>query len=275
MLNILASYLAEAATSELRGTIEHSFELFARIDLPAYEERYEEILALDDQVEAGATVQAIVDQTLANQRGILQEHGIVLVEHATLAFCNDMVEAILQLGDYDDAAVLIQTANLSGTSEEVLAELLALTSTHAADEILLHLETVSEALITGVKRLAQTFDSEPIAVVANDSMDSVARLVRWCNYIGTRQLAVAEAINQGMAVGLPFLTYANLLGRELEAMSVDKACHELIGMALASRDGCANPHATIKEHLEQFISSPDMTTKIDVRLTDLLLGFGK
>lgn len=272
MLDVLRSYLSEAATPELKAALEQSQELFERIELPEFESGYEELLATDGEVEHGATLPAIVELTRELQQKILVDHGIRLTNEATVAVLNQVIEGVLDLPDYEDTDAMVQLCNMEVPAQEVFAELMALVTTLSTEEVLVYVDSVDQALIDAIRQHARTFSNEVINAAAEGYSVHVERLTQFCELIGTRDLSVLDGVKMGLRLGLPFVTYADMVGRELETMSVDKASYELVAMALASSDGTNNPKTVIKDNLEHYISSIDMITKIDVKVTDILLG---
>lgn len=272
MLDVLNSYLDEVATPELKYTLEQAFALFERIELADYESSYEEILATETAQERGRVLSSVVELTRMLQKKILTEHGLTLTSEATVEIYNDVIEGILQLGNYEDASALMQMCAMDVPAAEILAELLSLVCQRNADELLVYIDSVENALIVAIQKMAQSADHEVVDAAAGVNSEYVKRLVRFCDKIGTRNLTVIESLKTGIRPGLTFTVYADLIGRGLEAMKVEDAANELVAMALLSCDGSDNPKSVIKENLEHYVSNLDMLTKIDIRVTDLLLG---
>lgn len=274
MLDVLSGYLDEAATPELKQTLEQAHELFERIGLLDFETGFHELLATDDAVDQGGTLEAIVDLTKQLQRKILAEHGIVLTDQATVEMHNTVIEGVMDIGNYGDAEAIVRICAVEVSANETFAELLALVCPLAADEILIHIEEISNTLIATIQQHVATA-ATPTSDASAEHDEYVARLIRFCDYISSRELLIVEAVTMGMSLGLPFESYVEKFDRDLETMSVDAASRELVAAALISSDGHETPQAVINEHLEHLISNPDTVTKVAIKVSDLLLGLQK
>ena len=274
MLDILNDYLNGAVTSELKIAIEDAHAVFERIELPNYENGFEELLMTDDTVSLGDTPIHITNLTIAFLRQILFQHGITTVEGTDIVTLTKLARAMLDIQDYDNPTEITRTASTYGSPEEILAEIIALVTEHNADEILIHLETVSQMTITRIiEVMGQHSEDEESDEDITLRRQRVELFVRLQNYLMKPIIHTSLMLSEGLDVGLPFLIYADRIGRDFESMPVETVSHELVAMALISADGMTNPAAIIKQNIERFISSLDKVTKVDIAVSDLLIGF--
>lgn len=275
MLDILQQHLAENATPELRAAIDQAHQVFERIGLENYEPGYQEILMIDGSEVAGTkdTLVAITELTQALLRKILADHTITVVEDTPLEMLIDLVTALLDLQAFSDLATLHATASLDGLPNEVFCELLALVSAHTVPELMAYVDEVSYFLIKRVKELAER---EPTPEQAAEQAERVARhravyqRARAAEAL-PKQLTVTDAVLSGMSMGLPFFSYIQRFGWELQRWDVKRSGAELLAMALISRDGIDNPRAMIQQHIEQYVPGLDRVTQIDVDIADRLM----
>lgn len=271
---VLATYLNEAATPEMRDAIVAAHSSLERMSLPNYEEGFDELLMIDEETDEGGTLESIVNLTKSLQHDILKQHAVVLNQDATLDMLTLFINGILDITNYEDMKAVFDTATLDGLPEEVFAELMALVTGKTVDELMFEMISVDRSLLNRIKEMAT-----PQEMPELDDADLVEKqkridiFVRFVGLAGTKELDVVKMITtDGASIGMPFAVYAGVLGRNLEAMSPTKAARELLGMALISSDGLQNPRSIIQENIDHYISNIDNITKIDVEIDNLLLG---
>lgn len=274
MLDILRDHLSQAATPELLAVIEAAHDVFERIGLEDYEQGFEELLMTgEDEVASDVdpvmAISALTDEIL---RKILREHGVMASEEANTVFLTTLVTAILDLQDWEDLDTIERICTLDGPPEEIFGELVALVSQENVDEVMTMLVTVDQFLITRMKEL--TVRPDPVSDYAERTEQArgyILKLQALFRLVGTNKLKTARLLTEGFTVGLPFMVYADVLGREFETLTVDKAAAELLAMALISSDGSENPRSVITQNIEHLISNIDQVTRVDVAIGDLLL----
>jgi hypothetical protein len=284
MLDILDAHLSDAATAEVKDAIERAHQVFERIELPDWERRYEELLALDDTQDASMTVQAVVLLTRALQDEILAQHMVKLSADADMDTCTHFIEALMLLPEYEDRATIQRTLLLEVSSEEIMAELCALVTPIAVDNWMVVIEEVSNTTIVALRELAKEIVSTQGSGMTNGQMrsqriDALVRLASFSTNLlpgaaptaGTSSFKVVQLINSGLDIGYPFKVYADRIGHDFEALKPLEAANELLAMCLVSEDGFDDPITMIKSTLESFISSPDAATKVLVHVTDLVV----
>lgn len=272
MLDVLEAYLKQNAMPELLVALREAHQAFERIDFPNYQEVFLDLIMVDDENDHGDTLLEIVKLTKTIQRQILREHDIVLRNEASIDMLTTFINGVLDLQDYEDKDAIWQTANLDGDPEEVFAELLTLVTPLTADDLLVEIETVSDMLVMRIKELAQSQPTAPSEETQAMLEQHIGALKKLCDFIGDHELDTVKMLAQGTQVGYPFAVYLGTFGHDLETLSVEQATHELLAMAYISSDGVNNPQSVITEQLEQYISNIDMITKINVKVSEILLG---
>lgn len=270
MLDILRDYITEKATPEMLALLEMSFATFERIELQDYERQYEEILmtAEDEAFAEQDPLTRIINLTLELQNKILRDHAIVLTDEASLEFHDQVISALLDLQQREMTDELLTTLSMDGSPEELFAELLGLFLPLVPDEILLNLQSVDAFAITRIRAyIERAMGSVEEVIQDNAPYIEALRKLEFAGVKPTKLLFVQNV----MPLGIPFAHYIDWIGHGLEQLSIEKAAHELLGMALASSDGVNNPRGVIKAHIDRYVSNIDSITKIDIVIGDLLL----
>lgn len=276
MQDVLRDYIVDSATPELAQALIEAHTVFDRIDQPEYEGGFEEILMMDDLTDENGTLTAIVNLTTSLQHQILSEHAVSLSDTADMEMATVFITGILDVETYDNKTQLLQTASLDGFPEEVFAEVMALVSKHNAEELLPYIEVVSPTVITAIKDLAT--EETPLADTEEERQAKLDALLSFNHFLhayGNKRLAIAKLLMQGLDVGYPFSVYIGMVGRDLESMKPEQAAQELVGMALISSDGRTNPLNVIKQNIDHYIADVDMITKINVIVSNYIMGMQK
>ena len=283
MLDILNMYLSSACTPELKSSIEIAHSVFDKIHLDAYEQGYEEILMLDGTVDNDTTLTRIVNLTKEIQARVLGEHEVVLQEDTSIDIYTLFIIGLYQIQIYENKDDISKLTALAISPEEIFAELMALVIEKNADELLPHIQSVSQFLITRIAELAAGVGDDISDEDHDQQLRHIKAFKQFCDYIETKPKFISEIIEQNVGVGYPFIIYANIIKDHLDhvVMVVNnpdditpkQAAYELIAACLISSDGIDNIRSTIKEHIDKLISDINSITKVDIAVSDILLGF--
>jgi len=272
MLDVMVQYLNTATTPELRDTIVDAHQAFDLIGLDEYEGSFEELLLMSDSADIGDLMDRVIELTKAYQTTLLKEHEIVLVDSASLETHTTFIMGILGIQDYNNKAELLKTTLLPLSSNEILAELIALIMTKNADELLINIDTVSDSCIGSIKDMLQEEEAS-ISEAEQDVINArIHTFKKYMEYVGST-LKIATMITNGLRAGFPFVTYLNIFGRDLEELKADEIAKELVGMAILSSDGSNNPISVIKENIDDYIADVDKATKVDIKVSQILMEF--
>jgi hypothetical protein len=271
MFKELDSYLIDAASAELKDSINEAHKAFDKIGLPNYQDGFVDILMMDDVTDRGDTLTKIINLTIELQKSILNEHEIVLIDDITINARTEFIVGLVDISNFSDKNTILKIASSDNGPNEILAEVISLVAHRTIDELLFEIESVSIACIGKLKEFAEsvneTVDEDELII----KQKFINNLKQFCSLINNDKLDIIKLIMQGLDVGYMFITYANIIGRDLEIMSPKDAACELLAMALISTDGSANPLAIINSNIDNYIADIDTITKITVIVTELIL----
>lgn len=274
MLDILQQYLNDCASPEDAAALGAAQDIFDRFGLQTQDMGYEQIIILADDSDPGETLQSIVNLTSELQDSLLHQHGVRVYDQTPISVQTDILSALLQIPELEDKHDVISIAQQPYGAVEVLAELVQHVTQHTAEDLMTHLEFVSNQLIQSVANLASQNqireDDEMERLNRNARIDRFGRFMDFCKLT---ESPIQQLIKQGVDAGFPFEMYVNLIGRDFEQMPVEEAAANLLGMALLSEDGYANPGAIIAEKLELLIADPEKLTKVSMAVREMLLRF--
>jgi len=275
MLDILNRYLLDSAPIEMYDMIEAAHKSFDRVNLADYQDAYIDILMAEDQVALGDTLTGIINLTLELQRQVLGEQGITLKPEATISMHTVFINGILDLFDYSDKVMVADTVEQNKDPIEIFAELIDLVSILTADELMVELESVDQFCISTIK---ESFTNTEIVIDEEDRANKkklIGEFKFFCGYSHEKNLDTMKLVLAGLDIGLPFRTYIDIVGRDLETKSIEKIACELIAMSIISCDGNENPLPVITKNIDDYISNVDTVTKVIVLATELMLKLNR
>jgi hypothetical protein len=276
MLDIMKQFLAGNATPALQDAIKDAYTILERCNAGDIDFSFEDMLMIDDIVDAGTTIGKMTHFITDLQHGILGTFGVEVDAELTIADLTMFIRAILDIEDYEDSEALVRITMGELRPDESFAEIVALMSHHNADELLYKIERVDASLIRRIQDVASATDDELVTDEERLQRSKYVHMLRrFCHYINSRQLTVVDMIRDGIAVGYPFSVYADQIGRAFEGIVPEHVAKEMIAMALVSSDGINNPTSTIKAHLENYVADLNTITKIDIEVKRLLQGFSR
>lgn len=273
MLDILQSYINDNTTPEMAGTIASAIKVFDAYEIGDYESGYTELLMTAEAVDISQNMPAIIELTRALLTRTLSDHAITVNPENSLSDLVALTEGVLLIQSYSEGEEVIRTIEAADTSIEAFADTLALVIPQSAENIMLLVEDVSAFYVTRLKELSMKnlpFDGagdedEAAQLRHSDKLEVFMRMVR------DTPLQMYRLIRTGLGFGFPFTTYADIIGRDLEQYTPERAAQELLCMAICSSDGIDNPRAIVNQHLEHYVADLNKITRIDLALNDLML----
>ena len=272
--SVIDNYLTNNASVELKDLITDAMAAFDSIGFDGYDDVFLELIMVAEQNDKNFVVDQITMLTKEYLINILKEHGIFVSDASTIDILTIFVNGIVSLLKLNDKQDVLNILKTSINSVEKFAEVISLISNKSADELMLDIETVSDSFISS---LINHFEKEEYQINEDEVVQTqtiIKRFKEYTEFVGST-LKIEEYLKSGLSVGFPYQTYLNLYGHEIEELSVDDIAKEMLGMAIISNDGMNNPISVIASSIDSVISDLDKITKVNVRVTQLLLEFQK
>lgn len=271
----LRIFLVDNASPEVYDLMVKAFDIFEDMYPVDIHNKYLELVVTQDESDrdTGDTLALVINLTRYYLNRILEDHLLVVNDEINLTNLIIIVEALLDVQSHEDTDTVLNILNLDIDNEEKIAEILSLVAPLDQSEILLEIESVSESLLIKIKEfitVESIVTSTDINVVIQDYLDEIKLFEE---FTGNTGLISIGMIKSDVDPGYLFSVYANIIGRDLEAISIDQAAEELVSMALISSDGYSNPKLVISKNIENYISDMRKITQLDIKITDLLIKF--
>ncbi|MBB5409386.1 hypothetical protein HDG34_003327 [Paraburkholderia sp. HC6.4b] len=272
MIDILRGYLAQASSPEFMQTIDEAHTVLDEFGIEDYADIFVQILMMDDVVDRGQTVQDVYDSTHDLQVGLLRALGVTVSGEARVDHLSVLLRGLKAIESFHDPAAILRHCELESHPEELLAEVLSITTGAPAEDLLVDLHGVDQPTIQRIVEvaIAQAEDRIP----EGERLDKAPYVQAWRRF---REFADGPPVllerffSDGLDVGYPFALYVNMIGPELETLPPAVVAANLVAMALISSDGNGNPRSVISTHIDTMLHDLDLITKVTVAANDLLL----
>lgn len=202
---------------------------------------------------------------------ILNEHGIIVNEDIPISKLIILVEAMIDIQDYEDTDTILNIINLEIAQEEKIAEILSLITPIDQSEILLELESVDTTLIDRLKEfICRDIVVAEQEVDISDDSKYLNEIKSFSSFTQGRDLIAMKLIESGVKPGYLFNVYLNMVSDDIQQLDPTIIATELLAFCFISLDGFSNPKATVAKHLESIVSDMRLITRIDIKLNEIL-----
>ena len=274
MIDLHRQFIVDSTTPELMVAITNAYDILVLMGRNDLDDSLEELIMLDSTVGTGDTVISIVNLLRDCQQDMLMKHEVQIVDTAPLSLGTNLLRGILDLQDYEDMEAIYRITTSDQDPLETFAEAMSLLTPYNPENLMVSLESVGASLVRRMREMAGTRDEELITDEERiERAKYVSKINQFCHYTRSRHYRMITLLQSGWSVGYPYVTYADNVGREFEGILPEQIAKEMIVMALASVDGTNNPRVVIKQHLERYIASINVITKVDIEVSRLLQGF--
>lgn len=276
MLDILENYLNDVATPEQALNVRNACAIFEEVNDIEYEGKYEEYLMIDDNADAGATLEAILDYTRTRCFALLERFGVEASEDCYLSHLLRYLKVLLLLADNEAKEDLLRIAGQDGSDLDRFAELVEFQDGYSASLVLTEITAVDQNVIPNLLIELNTSDTS-FELVEDDSRR--ARRERRDQYLGfvqfskIRQLRLATLLHRGLDANYPLDVYLNILHGEFDELDAPSIAAEMVAAAFLSSDAHTNPLAVLRSKLDKYISDIDKVTKADIEIRRFVQTF--
>lgn len=275
MLDLLSDYLNHATTPEEKHVIANALEALDEVGKDNYEYGIEEILNTDDEVDAGSTMQSITDLIRGQLYQVMRDFGITLSEDCNLQLLGDIVRGMTVLSNYDRPRELVDATNSQARVREVFCEIMAMVTKYSVEDLLPFVEEVPDGFLARLKHNedAEAADEGPDLDERRERIHAYHKYEIYLTNEGGAPAYLTNMLRSGVGVSLPFILYAKSMTIPFELLSPKAIAREMFGMALVSSDGYDRPSDTVKAHIEEFITSPEVIVAVMAEVRALVLGY--
>lgn len=280
MLPIVEDQLRTTETHEMFLMYDRMFDMFDAFDVEDYQIAYEDMMISSDGAYDGCTVfdnAALYRLTMQFAQQILREHQIELSDNATMIHYVLVLEFIKDIEKTElielchDALVDETTDNIDkfGACLEIVSSIPASSSMEFLGKIPdCVIETIADYFQRRIELEIAKDAIDPSVKEVYKELDKFARLIEGQAMRCYQYLFIEEG-----CVGLPFTHHFKLNEEYLLALPTQAMLYELVGFALISENGLANPEKIIIASLGEYIEDLDRLTIIRYELSKVLIEY--
>jgi hypothetical protein len=276
MLDILDNYLNDVATPEQALSVRNACAIFEEVNDLEYEGKYEEYLMIDDNADAGATLEAILDYTRVRCIALLERFGVEASEECYLSHLVRYLRVLLLLPDNEAREEILRIAGQDGSNLDRFAELVEFQDGYSASLVLTEITVVDQNVIPNL--LIEMSKTDTI-IELDEGESRRAKRARRDQYLSfvqfskIRQLRLATLLHRGLDADYPLDVYLNMLQGEFDELDPQSIAAEMVACAFLSSDAHTNPLVVLRAKLDKYISDIDKVTKVDTEIRHYIQTF--
>lgn len=279
MITELNDFINQTETPEMADVLTSAHKTLNRIGLVGYEERFRELLNMEEQYSKGDLAILIRRRTQDMLIELITQHGVIPeASQADIESLTVLLNGILDLQEYETYKDITDCVQDGISTEEQFAQMLELVTPWHAESLLELVESVSDAFIKRICDFYKDKDYDGISMeqeAPTELSDAAARFRRYLKFMENKPLLVMELIDGGLRIGYPLAIYLRTYGDEIAGLEPKRAAEELVALSIISADAQSTPQEAIREIIEEFVSSLDQITRIDSAIRDIVLRFGR
>lgn len=274
----LKNYLTLTASIETVKLVDEAVQILDEFGVEEYMDIYSfnfgENTAFGDECIVDNIV-AVTDTILTT---LLERHSIQLSEIALISDKIYILRGLLRMQNWEDKDTLQLVMDSGETSNEILAELIAVVNGGSVDHVLSLIETFNESLLDRFKEefLATHHD---LLIDPSEIEQQVTDYKKVKKATDNLPSKLDRMLDHPGSIGLPFklylsvylLEYKQYLNETFSDNDARVLAHELILMAALSEEGLAATVKSVRDNMNEITADLNIATKIDIAVTQLLL----
>lgn len=282
MLDILRIFLTDNAPPPLVAEFERFDRIMQTFRIENYDDDFVDILSRENNLDQGDVMLALRQAVQDDQEDVLNQFNVVIKTPIDITAGNTLMEAFQLIENHDDPHAILNIVNAAEKPEVLFADLVQLTTTMAADNVLMLLESVDPALISLLRVRAE----EAVAGIVHDSDIKAEELQRqriadfkWfrqfrqANNPEAEDLVLMGPIRAGMTIGFPFTQYADVVAPELHDKKLEDMADEYVAISLICAESQGDRRKVIADHIEQYVTDVSIVAQLMLAITNLLQKF--
>lgn len=270
----LQAYLETVLPPAQVNTLIAAFELLFSAGIDGQDYQIQQELALAEDGDTSITVQSIYNLATPLMVITLGNFGIKLKEEATLAELVDVLNGIISLENYCDAATILQYCDNAEGPEEALSEILPFVGAYSVGHYMGLIEDVNPMLLERIEavmriQLQETpVNREMLAQIRN-------RLLKFARKVGQYDLLAIVEVRAGARLGMPLVSYLEPHLQELDNLATDThdvtdLVYQILAFVLASDTPDDKVREVCNNEFDALLPDKAKVTQADVLLLKLL-----
>lgn len=269
-------FINQAYNQEKVELFNKCFSVFDEFHLEDYDLSMIELISVYDSMDseqAFLEFEIIVKNTLIS---LIQEHGLVLDEEATLDIICEIARCLNAIQSYEDKESIIRTLESEYDAEEKLCQLFRFVSQETPDNFMMAINEVDQNIFTKIYELYHTMEIEELsAEELNTAATIIKQLKELRSFIKYDEAIGFKLITKGFSVNGDFNQYIKYCVQKFDSMDLAVIAKELLVILFMAKQSYASPIMFFRSISSSLFDDIDKITKIDVHLNTLINDFNR
>lgn len=262
--NLLNEFIVRRYPVICHDEICRALELIDLFGFELFQDSLIEIIT-NPQIDSMNMEDRVIATILAKMNFILKEHGIHIIESATLYDFNELCSSLYNLQTLEDPSLVIYRVNAADSNEEIAQDVISYTCYLETSDIRLLILEVEDKFIEALKNLS-----------VEESIETAERehrlIINAYNLFtqGTDSLA-KQLLLDGMPLTNTMKQLKNILPTPLEALAFFEeaaekpanAAFEIWSLLLLSKDGYQLPLMVYRKVIKDLFDNPKLAEQIE------------
>lgn len=266
---------------EQRESMEKYFSFQEKMNIEYIQDDYIQLVQEEDKMDREVFMDQIFGIARDTCNDILKEHGIEFnKDSAELSFLIEMVDAMNNLGNYEDSITVMRVLESHYLPEEKFSEILALVSPYTVEAILSRLESVDPAIF---KAISSIYSTEEDYIESEDEVDdfsgpAIERVKQYKTMFGDEKpLFMYDYIDTGIVLGMASTYYLDrVFANHIATIDdIETVAQNLIILYSISKDAFNKIPMVHKEVIGNYLSNLNTITKLDTAITKWVSRFAQ
>ncbi len=226
--------------------LEEAIDLLTELGQSAPQDDIAQVIELaDDNADAQLTTSRIMDITDFALTGLVREHGVTLIDEASLRFKTALLRTLSSLDNYVIPMELSDILKSETDNEECVARLMPVITDISIEEALENIVEVQDYTIRRINEVVTErlkFTEEAPVTVSGDKEQRIQAINQLISKVGKDHLTLAyQFLDAGVGVGIAFTSIFGQVLSDLDSLDenrsevpVERFGAEVLGLVLIS-----------------------------------------
>lgn len=252
-----------------------SFELFELADIEGVNNRFYEIIMEESNTDVGETARLFEDHAYQTLTDLLRNHGIILVDEASLMMVNQFVDGILNLQYYMGVEDVLRVMESDFDTSEKLVNALMFVTPMEESRALTNIEMVDPSLIDKIEDMfnAKSLDENPDEIKEAIVAKCVNKYRNVYRFLKEADTVAFRLVKANVFIGGEFEEYLPFIAHTFDDMPLQQLGIELFSLMAITKDGVDNPAKCFSAHADQLFGDISHISNINNQINKLVVEF--
>lgn len=267
MLNELEAVLMTKVSPERADVLRNAARIIEGMGLHNVFLEIEHLLAMEDEIDPSQILYDVEYILLQGMKATLNNFSIYS-SSLDIELLSAIVEGVTALENYEDTDTVLGILDSDLDDEELLAELLELTTEYMAEDFLNVLDSVSHRLTERIRSLFLEEEDRGTLYGNEHSVDSIVKRLKAIS--GLEDSLVYDHVSEGLPLGLDPAHVFNRIEEDLFDLTVQQTAKEITVAVMASNVENDRVAQCAKDHAEELYDDANFLSDVNRTIDSLV-----